>query len=80
MQNGRLKIMEGERSLADYQGSRQVRKPDPLLQKREESGELDMASWYTQFTRRFPFWGLACETIDRDKERDGIKQGEIVEA
>ena len=55
------------------------RKPAPLSQKREESGELDTASRYVQFTRPslFAKVGLICETIDRDEERGG-KQQEIV--
>ena len=74
MQIGRLKTTEGERSLPD-----KSRKPAPLSQKREESGELDTASRYVQFTRPslFAKVGLICETIDRDEERDG-KQREIV--
>ena len=49
------------------------RKPAPLSQKkREESGELDTASRYVQFTRPslFAKVGLICETIDRGEERD----------
>ena len=55
------------------------RKPAQLSQKREESGEIDTASWYVQFTRPslFAKVGLICETIDRDEERDG-RQREIV--
>ena len=72
MQNGRLKTTEGGRSLPDYQGSSLTKSKEP-----------DTAARYAQFTRPFPssfekIGGLACQTIDRDEERDG-KQREVVE-
>ena len=63
-------------TLPDCQGSRQVSQAGPTSAKKKEKS-LDTASRYAQF---FPVFkvGLACETIDRDEERDG-KQQEIVE-
>ena len=54
MRNGKPKTTEGERSLATRLPRFETKssKPDPLPQKREE---LDTASRYAQFNRRFPF-------------------------
>ena len=79
MQIGRLKTTEERDRYQSTEDRDKSRKPAPLSQKREESGELDMASLYVQFTRPslFAKVGLICETIDQDEERDG-KQREIV--
>ena len=63
--------------ISEYQESRQVSQARPTSAKREESGELDKASRYAQFTKPFPFL-RKCMGLETRKEPDG-NQREIVE-
>ena len=77
--NWKTTTTEGERSLPEYQGSRQVSQASPTFAKKGGVRLAGHGFTVCAVHQTFPFAkvGLICETIDRDEERGG-KQQEIV--